>query len=102
MRVAVASAPQSSASERQSPDIVESVASLTNLAGLGIKVSEYLTDWEDNENRSVICFDSLIMLLQYTEDVQTTFNPHARRARPGNTGAGLLQDYILPPTTIES
>ncbi len=73
MHSAAASAPQSSTSERRPPDIVEGVANPTNLTGLGIKVSEYLTEWEGNGNRSVICFDPLTVLLQYAENVQTTF-----------------------------
>ncbi|WP_227356663.1 DUF7504 family protein [Haladaptatus salinisoli] len=73
MRSAAASAPQPSASERRPPALVEGVASPTNLTGLGIKMSEYLTEWEDNGNRSAVCFDSLTVLLQYAEDVQTAF-----------------------------
>jgi hypothetical protein len=73
MHSAAASAPQSSTSERRPPGIVEGVASPTNLTGLGIKVSEYLTEWEGNGNQSVICFGSLTVLLQYAEEVQTTF-----------------------------
>ncbi|WP_458209255.1 DUF7504 family protein [Haladaptatus sp. NG-SE-30] len=72
MRSAATTASQSS-SVAQSPDIVEAVASPTNLTGLGIKISEYLAKWEENENQTVVCFDSLTVLLQYTKDVQTTF-----------------------------
>lgn len=46
---------------------VESVSSPTDLTGLGIRITEFLRDWEDNENRTVVCFDSLTSLLQYVE-----------------------------------
>lgn len=46
---------------------VETVSSPNDLTGLGIRITEFLTDWEDNGNRTVVCFDSLTALLQYVE-----------------------------------
>jgi len=46
---------------------VETVSSPNDLTGLGIRITEFLTDWEENDNRTVVCFDSLTALLQYVE-----------------------------------
>ena len=46
---------------------VETVNSPNDLTGLGIRITEFLTDWEENGNRTVVCFDSLTALLQYVE-----------------------------------
>lgn len=46
---------------------VETVSSPNDLTGLGIRITEFLTDWEANDNRTVVCFDSLTALLQYVE-----------------------------------
>ncbi|MEF8800905.1 MAG: hypothetical protein V5A38_03305 [Halolamina sp.] len=46
---------------------VETVSSPNDLTGLGIRITEFLTEWEDNGNRTIVCFDSLTALLQYVE-----------------------------------
>jgi archaellum biogenesis ATPase FlaH len=46
---------------------IETVSSPNDLTGLGIRITEFLADWEDNDNRTVVCFDSLTALLQYVE-----------------------------------
>lgn len=46
---------------------VETVSSPNDLTGLGIRITEFLTDWEENDNQTVVCFDSLTALLQYVE-----------------------------------
>lgn len=46
---------------------VETVSSPNDLTGLGIRITEYLTTWEENGHRTVVCFDSLTALLQYVE-----------------------------------
>jgi hypothetical protein len=51
---------------------VETVNSPNDLTGLGIRITEFLTDWEDNGNRTVVCFDSLTALLQYV-DLETAY-----------------------------
>lgn len=53
--------------------VVETVANPRNLTALGITISEYLAAWEENPQTTVVCFDSVTALLQYTEGVQTTF-----------------------------
>jgi len=46
---------------------IETVTSPNDLTGLGIRITEFLTDWAENDNRTVVCFDSLTALLQYVE-----------------------------------
>lgn len=49
------------------PMTVESISNPADLTGLGIKISRALTDWEDDERRITVCFDSLTALLQFVE-----------------------------------
>ena len=60
------------ASSAVSWQAVETLANPGDLTGLGIKLSEVLKQWEDNDNRTVACFDSLTALLQYA-DLQRAF-----------------------------
>ena len=46
---------------------IRSVSSPADLTDLGIKVSTFLAEWDDDGNRTVICFHSLTTLLQYVE-----------------------------------
>ena len=48
---------------------VETVASASDLTGLGIQIGEFLADWEGD---LVVCFDSLTAMLQYV-DVETAY-----------------------------
>lgn len=43
-----------------------------DLTGIGIKISQCLSAWADDDETTVVCFDSLTTLLQYT-DVQRVF-----------------------------
>ena len=52
--------------------LVRPVSSPGNLTDLGIKVSEFLSEWSDDGNRTVVCVDSLTTLLQYA-DLQRAF-----------------------------
>ena len=45
---------------------VETVSNPNDLTGLGIRITEFLTRWDD-DRRTVVCFDSLTALLQYVE-----------------------------------
>lgn len=49
-----------------------SVSSPSDLTGLGIEVSECLSDWAAAEADAVVCFRSLTTLLQYA-DIQRVF-----------------------------
>ena len=47
--------------------VVQTVASPSDLTELDITISKYLTSWSDNENKTVICFQSVTALLQYVD-----------------------------------
>ena len=51
---------------------IEPVADPGDLTSLGIRISGFLADWEDGDNRIALCFHSLTPLLQYV-DVQRLF-----------------------------
>ena len=44
---------------------VETVANPANLTDLGVKISRHLSEWSENDDRTVVCFHSLTTLLQY-------------------------------------
>lgn len=46
---------------------VVSVSSPGDLTGLGMRISDCLTAWEDDDNRIVVCVDSLTTMLQYVD-----------------------------------
>lgn len=48
---------------------VETVSSPNDLTGLGIRITEFLTNWNGSEDGGdiAVCFDSLTALLQYVE-----------------------------------
>jgi len=48
---------------------VTGLSSASDLTGLGIEISEFLSDWE---GRPVVCFDSLTAMLQYV-DLETAY-----------------------------
>lgn len=51
---------------------IQTVASPTDLTGLGIAITEHLQRWADNDYRTMVCFDSLTAMLQYV-DVETAY-----------------------------
>ncbi|UPV75900.1 hypothetical protein M0R89_07535 [Halorussus limi] len=53
-------------------EVVETLSNPSDLTGLGIKLSEILKEWGENDNETVACFDSLTALLQYA-DLQTVY-----------------------------
>lgn len=46
---------------------VKTVSTPGNLTDLGIQVSSFLAAWADDDNRTVVCFDSLTTMLQYVD-----------------------------------
>lgn len=54
------------------PIIVETVSDPSDLTGLGIAISKFLSSWEDSPNQTVVCFHSLTPLLHST-DLQRVF-----------------------------
>ncbi len=49
--------------------VVESVSSASDLTGLGIKIGQFLSEWD---SPIVICFDSITSMLQYV-DFETAY-----------------------------
>ncbi|QCJ48524.1 hypothetical protein FCF25_07900 [Haloprofundus sp. MHR1] len=60
------------ADEKQLDTGVKTVANPNDLTGLGISITEQLSRWRDNGNRTVVCVDSLTAMLQYVE-LQTAY-----------------------------
>jgi hypothetical protein len=48
-------------------DRVRTVANTSDLTGIGITVTDFIKRWADADEPTVVCFDSLTPLLQYTE-----------------------------------
>ena len=46
---------------------IDAVSDPDDLTGLGISLTNYLSDWEENANQTVLCFHSLTPLLQYAD-----------------------------------
>lgn len=66
---------------------VASVSDPGDLTGLGIKISQALSSWEDADNDLALCFDSLTTLLQFA-DVQRVFQfVHVLTQRVESAGA---------------
>lgn len=64
-----------------------SVSDPGDLTGLGIKVSQALSTWEDDDNDLTLCFDSLTTLLQFA-DVRRVFQfVHVLTQRIRSAGA---------------
>lgn len=56
----------------RSSDQIRTVSNPGDLTGIGIGITEFLSEWADNDNRPMVCFESLPPLLQYT-DVQNVY-----------------------------
>jgi hypothetical protein len=69
---AASAQPGGSTASNVAEQAVEALSSPGDLTGLGIKLSEVLKEWDRNDNRTVVCFDSLTALLQYA-DLQTIY-----------------------------
>lgn len=50
---------------------IETVSNPNDLTGLGIRITEFLTGWDD-DHRTVVCVDSLTAMLQYV-DLETAY-----------------------------
>lgn len=66
---------------------VRTVSTPGNLTDLGIQISAYLSEWDGTDERTVVCFDSLTTMLQYT-DLQRAFRfLHVLTGRVRATGS---------------
>ncbi|WP_435193776.1 DUF7504 family protein [Natronomonas sp. EA1] len=66
---------------------ITSVSNPSDLTGLGIKTSQCLSAWEDSDNETVVCFDSLTTLLQFAEVRRVFQFLHVLTKRIDSTGA---------------
>ncbi|WP_435126632.1 DUF7504 family protein [Halobaculum sp. D14] len=80
-----------------SPDgPTETVTSPNDLTGLGIRITEYLREWNGVDGRTVVCFDSITAMLQYV-DLQTAFEfLHVLTGRLASVGA--FAHFHMDPT----
>lgn len=79
---------------------IDTVSSPGDLAGLGIAIGEFLSEWDDNENQTLICFHSLTTLLQYA-DLQRVFRfLHVLTGRVNSDGA--VAHFHLAPGAHDS
>jgi len=67
-----ASTSRNSPSKTPGPITIDTVSDPADLTGLGISLTNYLSEWSQNSNQTVVCFHSLTPLLQYA-DLQRVF-----------------------------
>lgn len=78
---------------------VETVSSPADLTGMGIKISEIISEWAGDGRRIVVCFHTLTTLLQYV-DVQDAFRfLHMLTGRLKSVGA--TAHYHMDPAAHE-
>lgn len=47
------------------PLVIETVSDPSDFTNLGMTISSFLSEWDDNDNQTRVCFHSLTALLQY-------------------------------------
>lgn len=83
------------APEGLGPSVV-SVSSPGDLTGLGIELGNYLSDWDDDGNRLLLCFHTLTTFLQYA-DLRSVYRfVHVLTGRIREAGG--VGHYHLDPT----
>jgi hypothetical protein len=82
-----AAASQPGASMLGSDVSLTSVTDPGDLTGLGIKISQCLSNWEGSHNDLMLCFDSLTTLLQFAELRQVFQFVHVLTQRVESAGA---------------
>lgn len=75
---------------------VRSVSTPGDLTGLGIAISEYLSEWHNNGKQTVVCFHSLTPLLQYADTRRVFQFLHVLTRRV--TSASATAHYHMDPT----
>lgn len=80
---------------------IATVPDPSNLTGLGITVSEYLSKWADNGNRTVVCFHSLSALLQFAPMERAFRFLHVLTGRVSAAG-GIAHFHMDPQAHDES
>ncbi len=57
----------SNGGDRDTGAAVRRISDPSDLTGVGIAISEFLSQWSENDNQTVVCFQSLTALLQYVD-----------------------------------
>lgn len=91
--ITVGDFPRSASTQSPSGDVtpdhlqMDTVPDPSDLSKLGVRISERLSAWEDNENQTVMCFQSLTNLLEHV-DFHTVFRfLHILTGRITSSGA---------------
>jgi hypothetical protein len=98
VRVDEAAAPTASfadVAEQPSGGRVRTLSSVDDLAGLGVAINEFLSVWEGDGNRIVVCFDSVTTLLLNTDTERMFQFLHVLTRRVKGSGTALR--YTLNP-----
>mgnify|MGYP000746004748 CR=1 FL=1 len=74
---------------------VKTVSNASDLTGLGMRVSEQLSGWTDDGNRTVVDFDSLTTLLEYASRENVFKFIHVLKGRIESTNA--VAHYHMDP-----
>jgi hypothetical protein len=94
---AVVTTPDSFAGDPPDGVAVETVSSPADATGIGMQVTKYLNDWQDDDAAVVVSLDSLTLVLQYVS-VETLYRfLHVLTGRLDAVGATGL--FFLDPTT---
>lgn len=80
--------------------VVETVANPGDLTGIGMRVSEHLGAWTDDDARTVVCVDSLDALLQHADLSRLFRFLHVLTGRLRTTGA--VAHCHLDPTAHDA
>jgi hypothetical protein len=75
---------------------IHTTSSPSDLTGLGMRISEQLSEWEADDNRIVVDFDSLTTLLEYGDKRKVFKFVHVLKGRV--EAAGATAHYHMDPT----
>jgi len=74
---------------------VQYISSPGDFTGLGIAISEFLAEWHGDDNRTVVCFDSVTTLLQYADSERVFQLLHVLSQRVEESGA-IVSFHMTP------
>ncbi|MFB6227965.1 MAG: hypothetical protein ABEH88_05185 [Halobacteriales archaeon] len=78
---------------------IHTASSPTDLTGIGVRISEQLSDWDTDDNRTIVDFDSLTALLESNEQQSVFKFIHFLSGRI--TTADALAHYHMDPAAHE-
>ena len=80
----------------EAPFQIDTVSDPSDIAELGIRVSEHLSAWEGNQNQTIMCFHSLTPLLQNADLLAVFRFLHVLSGRLSSAGA--ISHYHMDPS----